>query len=83
MEVADRGHDRHASDRVHPGDGHKPGHHRIGRCTDGQLLASIPDEAEAGTLGSRRGLCAGPGLEPARVGIPGNEVDLARHGGAG
>jgi hypothetical protein len=38
MEVADCGHDRHASDRVHSGDGHQPGHHRIGQCLDGQLL---------------------------------------------
>jgi hypothetical protein len=38
VEVPDRGHDRHAGDRVNPGNGHRPRHHRIGQCLDGKLL---------------------------------------------
>jgi putative transposase len=37
-EVPDRGHNRHAGDRVHPGNGHQPGNHRIGQGLGGQLL---------------------------------------------
>jgi hypothetical protein len=36
-EVADRGNNRDCGDRIHPGNGHQPGHHRIGQRFDGQL----------------------------------------------
>jgi hypothetical protein len=39
VKVADRGDDRDRRERVHAGDGHQPGHHRVAERLGGEFLA--------------------------------------------